>query len=55
MQNEIVTYEVELNRPDFYVEFEGPAGLTQDQILARAIEEMSKKTEIWKVNVKTKS
>ena len=44
-----VLYEVELDHPDFFVSFEGPNNLTQDQILNRAIEEMTQKTSIFKV------
>jgi hypothetical protein len=54
MNNEIVTYEVALSYPDFYVEFQAVAGLTEDQILTCAIEEMTRKTEIWSVKTKKK-
>ena len=54
MNNEIVTYEVTLSYPDFYVEFEAVSGLTQDEILICAIEEMTRKTEIWSVKIKKK-
>ena len=47
MNNEIVTYEVQLDHPDFYVEFQAPDGLTENEILNFAIEEMTRKTEIW--------
>ncbi len=52
MEKKIVTYEVQLNRPDFYVEFQAPEGLTQDEILNRAIETMTRNTEIWCVKIK---
>jgi hypothetical protein len=52
MQNETVTYEVQLSRPDFYVEFQAPAGLTEDQILTCAIEEMTRNTEVYSVKIK---
>ena len=55
MQNEIVTYEVQLNHPDFYVEFQAVSGLTDDQILIRAIDEMTRNTEIWNVKIKKKN
>ena len=54
MNNEIVTYEVALSDPDFYVEFEDVSGLTQDEILTCDIEEMTHKTEIWSVKIKKK-
>ena len=54
MNNEIVTYEVQLDHPDFYVEFQAEAGLTEDEILTFAIEEMTRKTEIWSVKIKKK-
>jgi hypothetical protein len=54
MNNEIVTYEVQLDHPDFYVEFQAPAGLTENEILNFAIEEMTRKTEIWSVKIKKK-
>ena len=52
MQNEIVTYEVQLDHPDFYVEFQAKAGLTEDQILTFAIEQMTRNTEVWSVKTK---
>ena len=52
MQKNTVTYQVELNHPDFYVEFQAPEGLTEDQILTRAIEEMTRNTEVWSVKIK---
>ena len=52
MQNEIVTYEVQLDHPDFYVEFQAVAGLTEDQILTCAIEAMTWKTEVCSVKIK---
>ena len=42
-------YKVELNHPDFYVEFEGPEGMTKNEILEKAINELTRKTELWKV------
>ena len=54
MQNEIVTYEVQLDHPDFYVEFQAEAGLTEDQILTFAIEEMTRRTEVYSVKIKKK-
>ena len=54
MQNEIVTYKVQLSRPDFYVEFQAEAGLTEDQILTFAIEAMTWKTEVCSVKIKKK-
>ena len=54
MNDEIVTYEVALSYPDFYVEFQAPAGLTENEILNFAIEEMTRKTEIWSVKIKKK-
>jgi len=51
MQNETVTYEVQLNHPDIYVEFQAVAGLTEDQILERAIEEMTRNTSVWSVKI----
>jgi hypothetical protein len=54
MNDEIVTYEVQLDHPDFYVEFQAPAGLTENEILNFAIEEMTRKTEIWNSNIKKK-
>ena len=54
MNNEIVTYEVQLDHPDFYVEFQAPDGLTENEILNFAIEEMTRKTEIWSVKIKKK-
>lgn len=50
--NEDALYCVSLDQPDFYVEFYAPKGLTQSQILERAIEEMTRKTSIWSVSVK---
>ena len=55
MQNEIVTYKVQLSRPDFYVEFQAEAGLTEDQILTFAIEEMTRRTKIYSVKIKKTS
>ena len=52
MQNETVTYEVQLDHPDFYVEFQAEAGLTEDQILTFAIEEMTRRTEVYSVKTK---
>jgi len=52
MENKTVTYQVQLNHPDFYVEFQAPEGLTEDQILTRAIEEMTRNTEVWSVKIK---
>jgi len=52
MENETVTYKVQLSRPDFYVEFQAPAGLTEDQILTCAIAEMTRYTKIWSVKTK---
>ena len=52
MENEIVTYEVLLDHPDIYVEFQAEAGLTEDQILTFAIEAMTWKTEICSVKTK---
>ena len=54
MKNEIVTYEVQLDHPDFYVEFQAEAGLTEDQILTFAIEEMTRRTEVCSVKTKKK-
>ena len=54
MKNEIVTYEVQLDHPDFYVEFQAEAGLTEDQILTFAIEAMTWKTEVCSVKIKKK-
>ena len=54
MNNEIVTYEVQLDHPDFDGEFQAPAGLTENEILNFAIEEMTRKTEIWSVKIKKK-
>lgn len=51
---EIVTYAVQLDHPDFYVEFQAEAGLTEDEILTFAIEEMTRNTEIWSVKIKKK-
>ena len=45
-------YKVELNHPDFYVEFEGPEGMTKNEILEKAIAEAKNGndvTELWKV------
>ena len=55
MENEIVTYQVALSYPDFYVEFQAVSGLTQDEILTYAIEEMTRKTEVWSVKTKKTS
>jgi hypothetical protein len=52
MENETVTYEVQLNHPDIYVEFQAVAGLTEDEILTCAIAEMTRNTEIWSVKTK---
>jgi len=46
-----VTYEVQLNHPDFYVEFQAVAGLTENEILNFAIEEMTRRTEISSVKI----
>jgi hypothetical protein len=51
MNEELVTYEVELDIPDFFVSFEAEKGLTEDQILERAIEEMTRIARIWKVKI----
>jgi hypothetical protein len=51
MKNETVTYEVQLDRPDFFVSFEAEKGLTEDQILERAIEEMTRNTSVWSVKI----
>ena len=51
MQNETVTYEVQLDCPDFFVSFEAEKGLTEDQILERAIEEMTRNTSVWSVKI----
>jgi hypothetical protein len=51
MENETVTYEVQLNHPDFYVEFQAVAGLTENEILNFAIEEMTRRTEISSVKI----
>lgn len=55
MKNEIVTYEVQLDHPDFYVEFQAEAGLTEDQILTFAIEAMTWKTEVCSAKIKKTS
>lgn len=52
MEKEIVIYQVELNHPDFYLEFQDISGLTQNEILTRAIEEMTRSTEVWSVKIK---
>ena len=54
MNNEIVTYEVALSYPVFYVEFQAPAGLTENEILNFAIEEMTRRTEVYSVKIKKK-
>ena len=54
MNNEIVTYAVQLDHPDFYVEFKAEAGLTEDEILTFAIEEMTRNTEVYNVKIKKK-
>ena len=52
MENKTVTYQVELNHPDFNVEFQAPEGLTDAEILNRAIEEMTRNTEVRSVKIK---
>ena len=54
MKNEIVTYAVQLDHPDFYVEFKAEAGLTEDEILTFAIEEMTRNTAVYNVKIKKK-
>ncbi len=54
MNNEIVTYAVQLDHPDFYVEFQAEAGLTEDEILTFAIEEMTRNTEVYNAKIKKK-
>ena len=44
---EMVVYEVELDSPSWFVIFEAPAGLSESEILERAIEEMTEKTYIY--------
>lgn len=45
----MVTYEVTLDHPDVFVTFDGPDGMTKDQILNMAIEELTRKTSLYKV------
>ena len=54
MNDEIVTYAVQLDHPDFYVEFKAEAGLTEDEILTFAIEEMTRNTAVYNVKIKKK-
>lgn len=47
-----VTYEVDLQHPSCWVQFEGPDGLSEGEILDMAIEEMLQKTSIASYRVK---
>lgn len=51
MDKELVTYEVELDSPDFFVSFQAEKGLTLDQIEHLAIQEMTRNTRVWNVKI----
>ena len=51
MDKELVTYEVELDSPDFFVSFQAEKGLTLDQIEHLAIQEMTRNTRFWNVKI----
>jgi hypothetical protein len=53
-KSESVVYEVQLDKPDYYVEFFGPPGLSEWEILEKAIEEMISRTEIFEYKVRQK-
>ena len=53
MNEELVTYEVELDSPDFFVSFQAEKGLSLDQIEFLAIQEMTRNTRVWNVNGKS--
>lgn len=44
-----VVYEVTLASPDGYVEFVGPDGLSDDDILAKAIQELTENTYVYRL------
>ena len=48
----IVTYEVELDHPNAFVIFEAPEGLTESEILNKAIDELTRKTILWNFKIK---
>lgn len=48
---ELVTYEVELDSPDFFVMFEAVNGLSQNDILDLAIQELTRNTRVTKVKI----
>lgn len=52
MEDKIVLYEVELDRPDAFVCFEAPDNLKEHEILNRACEELTRNTRVWFVNKK---
>jgi hypothetical protein len=53
MDNTVI-YEVTLDHPSSYVCFEGPKGLSENEILSRAIEELTQKTTLWSVKITEK-
>ena len=46
-----VRYEVELDTPSFYVEFDGPRGLSEYEILERALEEVERQATIYQYRI----
>jgi len=51
MDKELVTYEVELDSPDFFVSFQAEKGLSLEQIEFLAIQEMTRNTRVWNVKI----
>jgi hypothetical protein len=51
MNEELVTYEVELDSPEFFVSFHAEKGLSLEQIEFLAIQEMTRNTRVWYVNI----
>lgn len=51
MNEELVTYEVELDSPDFFVSFQAEKGLSLEQIEFLAIQEMTRNTRVWNVKI----
>jgi hypothetical protein len=51
MNEELVTYEVELDSPDFFVSFQAEKGLSLEQIEFLAIQEMTRNTRVWNVTI----
>ena len=51
MDKVLVTYEVELDSPDFFVSFQAEKGLSLEQIEFLAIQEMTRNTRVWNVKI----